>query len=180
MQHGVVVVALGRHQGHDTGRGHGVGDIAEILGTTGTGPVNEQTSRAWPGAPTGSRSTAGSVTPSPVLMDSRVSRVRYRPSWGMFAWAGVMVGVGRSDNDVLGVGPCVPLRHHRPAKCGEYQRHRHRGDDDARYPPHRNPLHSYYASPHQHRTVGSYRSAPVIMCFYWDRNAMVCNAIFSS
>jgi hypothetical protein len=34
--------------------------------------------------------------------------------------------------------------------------------------------------PHQHRTVGSYRSAPVIMCFYWDRNAMVCNAIFSS
>ena len=50
MQHGVVVVALGRHQGHDTGRGHGVGDIAEILGTTGTGPVNEQTSRAWPGS----------------------------------------------------------------------------------------------------------------------------------
>ena len=56
-------------------------------------------------------------------------------------------GVGRSDSDVLGVGPCVPLRHHRPAKCGEYQRHRHRGGDDARYPPHRNPLHSYYASP---------------------------------
>ena len=50
MQHGVVVVALGRHQGHDTGRGHGVGDIAEILGTAGTGPVNEQTSRAWPGS----------------------------------------------------------------------------------------------------------------------------------
>ena len=82
-------------------------------------------------------------------------------------------GVGRSDSDVLGVGPCVPLRHHRPAKCGEYQRHRHRGGDDARYPPRRNPFHSYYASPHQHRTVGSYRSAPVIMCFYWDRNAMV-------
>ena len=80
-------------------------------------------------------------------------------------------GVGRSDSDVLGVGPCVPLRHHRPAKCGEYQRHRHRGGDDARRAEIRFIV--TMPPPHQHRTVGSYRSAPVIMCFYWDRNAMV-------
>ena len=46
MQHGVIVIALGRNQSHNTGGCHSVGNVAKVLGPAGAGSMDKQAGRA--------------------------------------------------------------------------------------------------------------------------------------
>ena len=120
MQHGVIVIALGRNQRHNTGGCHSVGNVAEVLGPAGAGSMDEQAGRA----------TARRINRLPQDGRQRDSIVHFNRQLRFTSAISALMrnvrmsrsnsGIRRGNGNMIVIRTSAPLRHHRPAKQGEH------------------------------------------------------------